>query len=95
MASGSYVAVGWDAAQDLGYDEIVDLRFKATVFNVFNKVLFDYIDDKFYSKHQFYCRPKQMIIFSLKKLEKCIKIPVSALRGLLMGYIQPNAIPLI
>ncbi|MGR3220951.1 MAG: hypothetical protein ACUZ8H_14200 [Candidatus Anammoxibacter sp.] len=43
--SGSYMTVGMDAAYDLGYDDIIDLRFKAKTFDVINKILFDYIDD--------------------------------------------------
>ncbi|MGR3177558.1 MAG: hypothetical protein ACUZ8E_05840 [Candidatus Anammoxibacter sp.] len=46
IESDSYMTVGLDAAHDLGYDDIIDLRFKAKTFEVLNKVLFDYIDDK-------------------------------------------------
>ncbi len=43
--SGSYINVGWNAASDLGFDDMVNLKFKATVFEVFRKILFDYIEE--------------------------------------------------
>lgn len=45
VESENYMMVGWDAAYELEYDDIVKLKFKASAFDIFNKILFEYIDD--------------------------------------------------
>lgn len=44
--SGNFMSVGWDATYEAEYGDIVGLKLKASIFDVINKVLFDYIDDK-------------------------------------------------
>lgn len=42
----TYKVVGWDAVDGIALDDVARLRRKATAFDIFNKILFGYIDDQ-------------------------------------------------
>jgi hypothetical protein len=44
--SEGYKLVGWDAAYKSTYEDVVEIRSKASIFDILNKILFDYFKDQ-------------------------------------------------